>query len=177
MSEVQALEKARRRMATLLSEQPRDALAAMAAEDPLNLRGRGAQAGDDEGRLLDPGDLMIDGYVHIARKPAVLDDLTGWLVLDLPRLVQQLAQEPPSAALTDAIGRAVGIEDEDVEAWAGHFRALSLHDRRDVLALLRGGSDTFRAVYPGRAFHFKRDIIEVQRTFSIFRALIKRTQR
>ncbi|MEZ6016234.1 MAG: hypothetical protein R3F49_14030 [Planctomycetota bacterium] len=177
MSEVHAIEAARRRMHALLDEQPQHALAAFAAEDPLNLVGRGAALADDEGHLLDPSDLMIEAYVQIVRAPKALLDLPGWLMFSLPALIVEVAREGPGDRITAALGRAVGIAEDQVETWAEEFRLLSLPDRRDVLALLRGGSRSFREVYPGRTFDLKRDIVEAQRTFSIFRSLLNRTLR
>jgi hypothetical protein len=92
-------------------------------------------------------------------------------------LNEEFAREVPSPALCTALGRALGLAEERVERWTERFRELALTDRRDVLALLRGGSPSFREVYPGRTFDLKRDIVEVQRTFSVYRALLTRALR
>jgi len=177
MSDSQTLEKARRRVVALIEQDPRRALAACAAEDPLRLKERGAVLADDEGLLFDPSDLMIDSYVMLVREPEVLADLPGWLIGPFRTLTDDFAQDLPSPTLAAALCRALGIEDKDVEAWVNHFRALPMHDRRDVLALIRGGSPTFRSVYSGRTFDLRRDVIEVHRTFSLFRSLLSRTMR
>jgi len=177
MSEAHALELARRRILTLLEENPRHALAACAAEDPLHLRARAATTADDEGYLYDPSDLMVDAYVQLLRQSEALRDLPTWLMGPFRALTVDFAREAPSPALVVALGRALGLDDDRVEAWSERFRELSLPDRRDVLALLRGGSPSFREVYPGRTFDLKRDIVQVQRTFSIYRSLLSRTLR
>jgi hypothetical protein len=177
MSEAHALEVARQRILNLIEENPRQALAACAAEDPLHLRARAATTGDDEGHLYDPSDLMVDAYVLLLRQPAALRDVPTWLMGPFRALTEELARETPSPALAAALGRALGLDDERVESWSERFRELTLVDRRDVLALLRGGSPSFREVYPGRTFDLKRDIVEVQRTFSVYRSLLSRTLR
>lgn len=177
MSEALTLELARQRILTLLEENPRQALAACAAEDPLHLTARAATTADDEGYLYDPSDLMVDAYVQLVREPEALRDLPTWFLGPFRALTEGFAREAPSPALSAALGRALGLDDERVEVWSERFRELSLSDRRDVLALLRGGSPTFRGVYPGRTFDLKRDIVEVQRTFSIYRSLLARTLR
>lgn len=177
MSEAHALELARRRILTLLDENPRQALAACAAEDPLHLCARAATTADDEGHLYDPSDLMVDAYVQLVREPAALRDLPTWLTGPFRELTEVFAREAPSPALCAALCRALGLDEQSVEDWAERFRELSLPDRRDVLALLRGGSPSFREVYPGRTFDLKRDIVAVQRTFSIYRSLLARASR
>lgn len=177
MTEAHSLEVARRRMLSILEEDPRRALAGFAAEDPLRIQARGALFADDHGLLFDPSDLMIDGYVLLVKSPDLIDDLPGWLERGFCDLVDGFGRELPSPALCGALGRALGLDDELVETWVDHFRALSLHDRRDLCALLRAGSKSFRAILPGRTFDMKRDLMAVHRAYSIFTALLARTVR
>lgn len=174
MSETRALDLARRSILRWLEEEPRRALAACVAEDPLRLAARAATTGDDEGLLLDPSDAMVDAYLALVREPAALRDLPAWLLGPFREVVLACARDASGAGLVDALGRALGLDEQRVERWSAHFRTLGLPERRDVLALLRGGSATFRELYPGRTFDLKRDIAAVQRTFSLFRALLAR---
>lgn len=175
MTEARTLELARRRLLHILEDDPRNALASCAAEDPLGLTTRAAALADDEGFLYDPSDLMVDGYVHIVREPQLLRDVQGWLDGPFLKLSADIARECPSPALVDALTRALGIDEERVEVWVDHFRTLALNDRRDVLALLRAGSKSFRKLCPGRAIDLKADVVAAHRIYSIFRGLMVRT--
>lgn len=159
-------------MLAILDDHPDEALAAFAAEDPLGLVARAAEAADDEGLLLDPGDLMIDAYVELTRARKHVVALEPWLEQRFPQLVAAFGRDPLGPALTRALARALGLDDDRVERWADAFRALDVHDRRAVLALVRAGSQSFRAVYPGRAFDLRRDLVEVPLAYSVLRALL-----
>jgi len=175
MDETPTLALARRHLLHLLEENPRHALAACAAEDPLRVQSRAAERADDEGLLYDPGDVMVDAYVALVREPGALADLEGWFRGPFKDLTEQFGSEPLSPALTAALGKALGLADDRVEAWVELFRGLALPDRRDVLALLRGCSPSFRAVYPGRAYDLREDALAVHRAYSLYRALLTRT--
>ena len=172
--DTRSLALARRHIQGLLEDDPQHALAACAAEDPLRVQARAAVRADDEGLIYDPSDVMVDAYVALVREPGALADLDGWFRGPFKELTEQVAAEPVSPALSAALGRALGVADERVEAWVELFRSLALPDRRDVLALLRACSPSFREVYGGRAFDLRKDTLAVHRAYSLYRALLTR---
>ena len=166
MPENNALAVIQRKMKRTLRESPEAAFETFVGEDPLDLRTRAALVADDDGFLLDPADAADDGYVVLERDPRSLEDVERWLRDVFPGLVVELARDAPSPRLVAAMVGALGLEEPSVARWIVAFRDYPVHDRREVLALLRSGSKRFRELYPGAILHPGRDGLRVSRAYA-----------